>query len=35
MIINLEINMTVGALLFQENKKKKKKYEINVYNEPI
>ena len=35
MIINLEINMTVGALLFQENKKKKKKYEINVYTEPI
>ena len=35
MIINSEINMTVGALLFQENKKKKKKYEINVYTEPI
>ena len=34
--INLELNMRVGEQLqIDNNKKKKKKYEINVYDEPI
>ena len=34
--INLELNMRVGEQLqIDPNKKKKKKYEINVYDEPI
>ena len=35
MKINLELKMKVKDLLQYDNKKKKKKYIINVYNEPI